>query len=74
MAKNKKNETPTLSLNGVDYKIEDLSDEQKIILNHINDLQNKIDGANRNLHQMKTGQNAYITALTEDLNNNTNDD
>ena len=42
MAKEKK-EQPKLSFDGKEYIIEDMSDESKQILNHINDIQNKLN-------------------------------
>ena len=40
MAKDKK-EKPVLNLDDKEYVIEDMTDEQKIMVQHINDLQNK---------------------------------
>ena len=40
MAKDKK-EKPVLNLDDKEYVIEDMTDEQKMMVNHINDLQNK---------------------------------
>ena len=40
MAKEQK-EKPVLNLDDKEYVIEDMTDEQKMMVNHINDLQNK---------------------------------
>jgi hypothetical protein len=40
MAKDKK-EKPVINLDGKEYIIEDLTDEQKMMVNHIHDIQNK---------------------------------
>jgi|TARA_Y100000310_G_scaffold64932_1_gene60429 hypothetical protein len=66
MTKNKKDTTaePTLNLNGVDYKINDMSDDQKVLLAHINDLNRKVDAAKFNLQQMEVGRNAFVGALS----------
>ena len=40
MAKDKK-EKPVLNLDDKEYVIEDMTDEERAMVNHINDLQNK---------------------------------
>lgn len=69
MAQNKKDKTtdPMLNLNGVDYNINDLEDDQKILVAHINDLNRKVDSAKFNLQQMEIGRNACIAHLSEAL-------
>ena len=69
MAKNKKDKTtdPMLNLNGVDYNINDLEDDQKLLVAHINDLNRKVDSAKFNLQQMEIGRNACMAALSEAL-------
>jgi hypothetical protein len=42
MAKNKKDQ-PKLNFEGKEYIIENMSEESKRILNHINDIQNKLN-------------------------------
>ena len=39
MAKKDKKEKPVLNLDDKEYIIEDMTDEQKMMVNHINDLQ-----------------------------------
>ena len=68
MAKNEKKENqPTLMLDDKEYKIEDLADDQKIMVAHINDLNRKIDGATFNLQQLQYGRQAFVTALKQAL-------
>lgn len=69
MTKNKKDTTsePTLNLNGVDYNINDMTDDQKVLLAHINDLNRKVDSAKFNLQQMEIGRNAFVGALSKAL-------
>ena len=43
MAKKEKEQKPVLSFDGEEYVIEDMTDEQKQMLNHINDMQNKLN-------------------------------
>jgi hypothetical protein len=67
MAKKEKKEQPVLSLDGKEYVIEDMTDEEKQMINHINDMQNKI---NTNLfirEQLEVGKEAFIGMLRTSL-------
>ena len=72
MTKNKKekNSEPKVNLNGVDYSINDMTDDQKVLLAHANDLNRKVDSAKFNLQQMEIGRNAVVNALSEALTKN----
>ena len=50
-----------------EYKESDLSDEQKAMLNHIEDLNRKIAGSEFNLVQLRFGRQAFVDALRVDL-------
>ena len=69
MTKNKKekNSEPKVNLNGVDYSLNDMTDDQKVLLAHANDLNRKVDSAKFNLQQMEIGRNAVVNALSEAL-------
>ena len=67
MAKEKKQEPQKLNLFDKEYVIEDMTDEQKAILNHINDLQNKMNSMQFNLDQLNVGKDAFIEKLRESL-------
>ena len=68
MAKNKKQkETPVLSLDGNDYNIEDLSDDQKVILNHISDISRKVESTSFNLQQLQGGKEYFVGLLKNSL-------
>ena len=69
MTKNKKekNSEPKVNLNGVDYSINDMTNDQKVLLAHTNDLNRKVDSAKFNLQQMEIGRNAVVNALSEAL-------
>ena len=68
MAKQKQKENkPTLILDDKEYQIEDLGDDQKVMVAHINDLNRKIDGATFNLQQLQYGRAAFVNALKADL-------
>jgi|TARA_R100000049_G_C1922392_1_gene67392 hypothetical protein len=68
MAKKEK-EKPTLKLDGEDYDIDSMSDEQKTMINHVADLDRKIQTSEFNLVQLRFGKQAFIDALKVSLNN-----
>ena len=59
MAKDKK-EKPVLNLDDKEYVIEDMTDEQKMMVNHINDLQNKQNTNQFMADQLSVGKEAFI--------------
>ena len=67
MAKKEKEQKPVLTFDDKEYVIEDMADEQKGILNHINDLQNKMNSMQFNLDQLSVGKDAFIEKLRESL-------
>ena len=67
MAKDKK-EKPVLNLDDKEYVIEDMTDEQKMMVNHINDLQNKQNTNQFMADQLSVGKEAFINMLRESLN------
>ena len=46
-----------------EYKESDLSDEQKAMINHVADLERKIQSSEFNLQQLRFGKQAFIDAL-----------
>lgn len=64
MEKTKK--TP-LSIDGVDYNFEDLNPEQQTLVNHVADLDRKLDTARFNVDQLQVGRNAFYGLLKESL-------
>ena len=64
MAKNDK--TP-ITVNDIEYIVEDMTDEQKILLNHVNDLGRKLDNARFNMDQLAVGRDAFVARLAEAL-------
>ena len=63
MAEDKK----VMTIDNVDYTEDQLNDTQKVIINHINSLSQKIGSAEFNLDQLKVGKDAFIKMLTESL-------
>ena len=67
MAKKEK-EKPVINLDGVEYIIEDLTDEQKIMVHHIKDIQNK-QATNRFVaDQLQVGHDGFVDMLRSSLN------
>ena len=63
----KKEKEKLVNLFDKEYKESDLSDEQKAMVNHIDDLNRKIAGSEFNLVQLRFGRQAFIDALRVDL-------
>lgn len=66
MAKKEK-EQPMLNFDGNEYVIEEMSDESKQILNHINDMQNKLNTNAFMKQQLDVGKEAFVNMLRESL-------
>ena len=64
----KKENKPVVNLDGKDYDIDSMTNEQKVMVNHIADLNRKIDTSTFNLQQLRFGRQAFVDALSEDLN------
>lgn len=58
----------TITINGTDYTEDQLTDEQKAMINHIADLDRKIGSTRFNLDQLQVGRDAFVNMLTTSLN------
>jgi len=65
--KNQKEKAPVLSLDGQEYNIEDMTDDQKLIISHVTDLGRKIESTKFNLQQMEIGKDAFVKMLKDEL-------
>jgi hypothetical protein len=65
MAEDKK---AVITIDDVEYTEDQLTDEQKMMVNHINSLQQKINSSKFNLDQLSVGQDAFVKMLKESLN------
>lgn len=63
MSKKTKKEKTVITVNDVEHIYEDMTDEQKTIINHINDLDRKISTSQFNLDQLMFGKSAFVNAL-----------
>ena len=60
---NKKEKEPFLDIDGDKYSVDELDDNQKLMVQHLSDLNRKIDGATFNLQQLQFGRQAFVDAL-----------
>jgi hypothetical protein len=67
MSKKTKKEKTVITVNDVEHIYEDMTDEQKTIINHINDLDRKINTSQFNLDQLMFGKSAFVNALSVSL-------
>ena len=63
----KKEKEPTLMLDDKEYNINDLQDDEKLMVAHINDLNRKIDSTRFNLQQMEIGRTGFVNSLKASL-------
>jgi uncharacterized protein YdeI (BOF family) len=70
MGDNKK--TP-ITINDKEYTEDQLTDQQKVIINHIGDLDRKIRSTQFNLDQLTVGRDAFVNMLTASLAETEND-
>jgi hypothetical protein len=64
MAEKKPN---VITINDKEYTEEQLTDQQKVIINHIADLDRKIGSTESNLDQLRVGREAFVNMLTASL-------
>jgi len=64
----KKEKKPVLNLDDKEYVIDDMTDEQKMMVNHINDIQNKQNSNQFIADQLSVGKEAFINMLRQSLN------
>ena len=60
-------EKKVITINDVDYTEDDLTNEQKLMINHINSLQQKITSSQFNLDQLRVGSEAFGKMLASSL-------
>ena len=64
MSKNEKN---LITVNDIEYNIEEFTDAQKTMLNHVQDLDRKLGNAQFNLDQLSVGREAFVKMLAGSL-------
>tara|TARA_Y100000004_G_scaffold9026_1_gene9951 strand:+ start:345 stop:569 length:225 start_codon:yes stop_codon:yes gene_type:complete len=72
MAKEQKKEA-VLKIDEKEYLIDDLTKEQKVMVDHIADLERKINSSTFNLQQLNFGKQAFVDALKASLEKDSKD-
>jgi len=52
-----------VTIDGVEHKLEDLTEQQTMLLNHVADLERKIGSTKFQLDQLQVGRDAFFTML-----------
>tara|TARA_R100001143_G_C3296259_1_gene103495 strand:- start:453 stop:692 length:240 start_codon:yes stop_codon:yes gene_type:complete len=70
MAKKQKQtkDKAVVSIDGDEYSVDDMDDNERLMVQHLADLNRKIDGATFNLQQLQFGRQAFVDALRVSLN------
>ena len=59
--------TQVITIDEREYNVEDFTDEQKVLINHVMDLDRKIGSTKFNLDQLNVGRGAFMNALKDTL-------
>jgi hypothetical protein len=57
----------TIVIDDQEYREDQLTEEQKLIINHLADLDRKIGSTQFNLDQLRVGRGAFMSMLTSSL-------
>ena len=63
----KTEKAPTISVNDKEYDIEGMTDQQKVMINHVTDLDRKLSTTQFNLDQLNVGREAFVNMLANSL-------
>jgi len=59
--------TQVITIDEVEYNVEDFTDEQRSMINHVLDLDRKINSTKFNLAQLNVGRAAFMNMLSTSL-------
>ena len=59
-----KNENKTITVNEVEHNVEDLTEQQIAMVNHIQDLDKKLGSLRFNVDQLNVGREAFVNMLS----------
>ena len=62
-----KNENKTITVNDVEHNVEDLTEQQVVMCNHVADLDKKLGNLVFNMDQLKVGREAFVNMLGASL-------
>jgi hypothetical protein len=63
---------PNITIDNVEHNLDEMTDEQKLLVQHCLDLDRKIGSTQFQLDQLRVGKEAFIRMLKESLNAATN--
>jgi hypothetical protein len=63
---------PNITIDNVEHNLDEMTDEQKLLVQHCLDLDRKIGTTQFQLDQLRVGKEAFIRMLKESLNAATN--
>ena len=63
----KETNKPQIIIDDKEYNFDDMTDQQKILVNHVADLERKIGSTQFNLDQLMVGKQAFVTMLKQEL-------
>lgn len=64
-----KNEKTPITIDGTEYDFNEMTEEQKVLVNHCLDLDRKISSAQFNIDQLRIGKDAFVGLLKNALQN-----
>jgi hypothetical protein len=67
MTSKKQKEAQTVTIDDKEYAVDDFTQEQVSLVNHVADLDRKISSAQFNIDQLNVGRGAFMNMLTESL-------
>jgi hypothetical protein len=59
--------TQTIVIDDVEHNLDDMTNEQKMLVNHCLDLDRKISSTQFNLDQLRVGKDAFVKMLKNNL-------
>ena len=56
-----------ITIDGVEYHFEDMTEQQQVLVNHVADLDRKINSSRFQLDQLTVGRDAFMSMLKQAL-------
>lgn len=56
-----------VTIDGIDYQLDEFTDQQKLMLNHVADLDRKLNSAKFSVDQLQVGRDAFFGLLKTSL-------
>jgi len=69
MPDKKEKESQVVVINDVEYKVDDMSEQQVMLVNHVADLDRKLAGSQFNIDQLQGGREFFMKKLEAELKN-----